>query len=256
MLFCLVLLQNKVSIMQKPLIAIIAAMQPELDYLLEQLDNRQDSQAGAVHFHRGEIKGVPVILALSGIGKVNAALTTAVIIERFTPDYVINTGSAGGLKAGIQIGDVVVGCEIAHHDVDVTVFGYVPGQVPQLPARFNANQYLADAARKAAHVFTGAEIYTGLIVSGDQFVGTAEQNRLIKEKFSDVVAVEMEAAAIAQTCYQLNIPFVIIRAISDNGDANASVSFDQFLQQAAGNSAQMVINLITSGLNKSAFENK
>ncbi|PIT52481.1 5'-methylthioadenosine/adenosylhomocysteine nucleosidase [Snodgrassella alvi] len=231
--------------MHKPLITIVAAMQLELDYLLEQLDKRQDSVAGAVHFHQGEIKGVPVILALSGIGKVNAALTTSVIIERFAPDYVINTGSAGGLKAGIQIGDVVVGNEVAHHDVDVTVFGYVPGQVPQLPPRFFANQYLVDAAKQAALVFTGAEIHTGLIVSGDQFIGTAEQNRFIKENFADVVAVEMEAAAIAQTCHQLNVPFVIIRAISDNGDANASISFDQFLQRAAIHSAKMVINLIS-----------
>ncbi|NUE66767.1 5'-methylthioadenosine/adenosylhomocysteine nucleosidase [Snodgrassella sp. ESL0253] len=231
--------------MDKPLIAIIAAMQPELDYLLEQLDNRQDSVAGAVHFHQGEIKGVRVILALSGIGKVNAALTTSVIIERFAPDYVINTGSAGGLKAGIQIGDVVVGNEVAHHDVDVTVFGYVPGQVPQLPPRFFADQHLIDAAKQAAQVFTGAEIHTGLIVSGDQFIGTAEQNRFIKENFADVVAVEMEAAAIAQTCHQLNVPFVIIRAISDNGDANASISFEQFLQQAAIHSAKMIINLIS-----------
>lgn len=231
--------------MHKPLIAIIAAMQPELDYLLEQLDNRQDSVAGAVHFHQGEIKGVRVILALSGIGKVNAALTTSVIIERFAPDYVINTGSAGGLKAGIQIGDVVVGNEVAHHDVDATVFGYVPGQVPQLPPRFFANQHLIDAAKQAAQVFTGAEIHTGLIVSGDQFIGTAEQNRLIKENFADVVAVEMEAAAIAQTCHQLNVPFVIIRAISDNGDVNASISFDQFLQRAAIHSAKMVLNLIS-----------
>jgi adenosylhomocysteine nucleosidase len=237
--------------MPKPLIAIIAAMQPELDYLLEQLDNRQDSVAGAVHFHRGEIKGVQVILALSGIGKVNAALTTSIIIERFVPDYIINTGSAGGLKGGIQIGDVVVGNEVAHHDVDVTAFGYVLGQVPQLPPRFFANQHLIDAAKQAAQVFTGARIHTGLIVSGDQFIGTAEQNRFIKEKFVDVVAVEMEAAAIAQTCHQLNTPFVIIRAISDNGDANASISFDQFLQQAGRNSAQMVINLITSNLKMS-----
>jgi adenosylhomocysteine nucleosidase len=245
MLFYFVSKYHKDWIMHKPLMAIIAAMQPELDYLLEQLDKRQDSVAGAVRFYQGEINEVKVILALSGIGKVNAALTTSILIERFAPDYVINTGSAGGLKTGMQIGDVVVGNEVAHHDVDVTVFGYEHGQVPQLPPRFFANQYLIDAARQAAQVFSGAEIYTGLIVSGDQFIGTAEKNRFIKEKFADVIAVEMEAAAIAQTCHQLNVPFVIVRAISDNGDADASISFDQFLQQAAIHSAKMVINLIS-----------
>lgn len=237
--------------MPTPLIAVIAAMQPELDYLLTQLEKRHDDVAGAVHFYLGEIKGVRVVLALSGIGKVNAALTTAIIIERYAPDYVINTGSAGGLKAGMQIGDVVVGQEVAHHDVDVTAFGYESGQVPQLPPRFKASQLLVEAATCAAQVYTGAHIHTGLIVSGDQFIGTAEQNSAIKDKFADVLAVEMEAAAIAQTCYQLHIPFVIIRAISDNGDANAAISFDEFLQQAGQNSARMVIDLITLGLQNS-----
>lgn len=232
--------------MSKPMIAIIAAMQPELDYLLEQLQQRNDILVGAFKFHVGTIANSRVVLALSGIGKVNAAITTAIVIERFAPDYVINTGSAGGLGRQMHIGDVVIGTEIAHHDVDVTPFGYEIGQVPNLPARYLAAESLIKAAQQTMAQLTDNTIHQGLIVSGDQFIGTAEQNTTIKAKFTQVLAVEMEAAAIAQTCYQLGIPFVIIRAISDNGDAEASISFDEFLQVAGKNSAEMVIKLISA----------
>lgn len=233
--------------MSKPLYAIIAAMQPELDCLLEKLQERNDILVGGFKFHKGRIDHCEVVLALSGIGKVNAAITTAIIIERFAPDYVINTGSAGGLKQGMEIGDVVIGTEVAHHDVDVTAFGYEIGQVPKLPSRYHASECLIQAAKQAALGYKDNHtIHQGLIVSGDQFIGTTEQNMVIKKQFTDVLAVEMEAVAIAQTCHQLGIAFVIIRAISDNGDAKASINFDEFLQVAGKNSAQMVINLINS----------
>lgn len=233
--------------MSKPLFAIIAAMQPELDYLLDQLQQRNDIEMGAFKFHVGKIDHCDVVLALSGIGKVNAAVTTAIVIERFAPQYVINTGSAGGLGQGMQIGDVVIGTEVAHHDVDVTAFGYDIGQVPQLPSRYHSAQSLIQAAKLAVKESNHQHgIHQGLIVSGDQFIGTAEQNQKITNNFPDVLAVEMEAAAIAQTCHQLSVAFVIIRAISDNGDAHASISFDEFLQVAGKNSAKMVINLINS----------
>lgn len=232
--------------MNKPVIAIIAAMQPELETLLAQLQQREDSIVGSVCFYCGILSNQRVVLTLSGIGKVNAAMTTALLIERFNPDYVINTGSAGGLSNNLQVGDVVIGIETAHHDVDVTVFGYVVGQVPQLPARFQADESLLKTAEKAAMAFKNATVHKGLIVSGDQFVGGIAQSNTIKTAFPDVLAVEMEAAAIAQTCFQLKKPFVVIRAISDNGDEKASMSFDEFLQVAGRHSAQMVLNLISS----------
>ena len=123
-------------------IAIIGAMQPELDLLQSRLQQAQSQHSGQIVFHTGLLAGKPVVLVLSGIGKVNAAVATALVIQQFKPACVINTGSAGGLGAGLKVGDVVLGAEAAHHDVDVTAFGYVPGQVPQQPPRFASDAAL------------------------------------------------------------------------------------------------------------------
>ena len=155
----------------------------------------------------------------------------------------INTGSAGGLDAAIRIGDVVIGKETAHHDVDVSAFGYVHGQVPQLPARFIAASDLLDAATQAAGVFAST-VHAGLIVSGDQFVHGKAQTAAIRAHFPDVAACEMEAAAIAQVCHQAGVPFVVIRAISDHADEQAEQSFDEFIALAGRQSAQMVERLL------------
>ncbi|CWP08263.1 putative nucleoside phosphorylase [Neisseria meningitidis] len=187
-----------------------------------------------------------MVLALSGIGKVNAAVATAWIIREFAADCVINTGSAGGLGKGLKVGDVVIGTETAHHDVDVTAFGYAWGQVPQLPARFASDGILIEAAKRAARTFEGAAVEQGLIVSGDRFVHSSEGVAEIRKHFPEVKAVEMEAAAIAQTCHQLETPFVIIRAVSDSADEKADISFDEFLKTAAANSAKMVAEIVKS----------
>lgn len=227
-------------------IAIIGAMQPELELLQSRLQQAQQTRLGSVLLHRGRLGGRDVVLALSGIGKVNAALTTALVIHSCAPAAVVNTGSAGGLASGIRVGDVVLGLEAAHHDVDVTAFGYLPGQVPQLPERFAADAALAAAAERAAAAFAGARIHRGLVVSGDVFIQDSGRIAVIRQHFPDVQAVEMEAAAIAQTCHQLATPFVIVRAISDAADEAASQSFEQFLQTAARHSAAMVEALVAA----------
>ncbi|MCP2040709.1 adenosylhomocysteine nucleosidase [Neisseria sp. HSC-16F19] len=227
-------------------LAIIGAMQPELDLLQSRLENAATTHAGSVVFHHGRLNGREVVLVLSGIGKVNAAMATALVIQQFKPQYVINTGSAGGLAAGIRVGDVVIGTEAAHHDVDVTVFGYAPGQVPQQPARFGADERLAAAAERAAAAFAGAAVHRGLVVSGDQFVNDSGKIAAIRGHFADVQAVEMEAAAIAQTCHQQGVPFVIVRAVSDAADEEAGQSFEAFLQTASVHSAEMVCALVAA----------
>ncbi|WP_037588618.1 5'-methylthioadenosine/adenosylhomocysteine nucleosidase [Stenoxybacter acetivorans] len=225
-------------------IGIIAAMPPELNALIERLVDKQYIEIGAFVFYQGCLAGKLVVLALSGIGKVNAAITAALLIERFSPSAIINTGSAGGLGTGMRVGDVVIGAETAHHDVDVCAFGYNKGQIPQLPARFESATEWVDKAGKAAEKFTGATVHHGLIVSGDQFIHDARKVQAIKEDFIDVLAVEMEAAAIAQTCYQMETPFVVVRAVSDSADEKAEMSFDAFLETAGRRSADMVEALI------------
>ena len=225
-------------------IAVIGAMEQEIELLKSRLQNCQEHSFGAFRVYEGSLHGKRVVLSLSGIGKVNAAVATTWVIQQFQADCVINTGSAGGLAKGLRVGDVVIGVQTAHHDVDATAFGYALGQVPQLPLWFTADARLVATAQQAAQVFTHATVHQGVIVSGDQFIHSSEKVAAIRAAFAGVQAVEMEAAAIAQVCTQLRCPFVIIRAISDLADEAAEMSFEAFLQQAAVHSAEMVDNMI------------
>ncbi|WP_107857561.1 5'-methylthioadenosine/adenosylhomocysteine nucleosidase [Neisseria subflava] len=227
-------------------IAVVGAMEQEIELLRESMANVKHVSFGKFSAYEGELAGKRMVLVLSGIGKVNAAVSTSWVIHQFAPDCVINTGSAGGLGKGLKVGDVVIGETVAHHDVDVTAFGYVWGQVPQLPAVFASDETLIRQAEKAAQVFEGAAVAQGLIVSGDRFVHSSEGVAEIRSHFPDVKAVEMEAAAIAQTCHQLEVPFVIIRAVSDSADEKADISFEEFLKTAAVSSAKMVTEIVKS----------
>lgn len=227
-------------------IAVVGAMEQEIELLRESMANVKHVSFGKFSAYEGELAGKRMVLVLSGIGKVNAAVSTSWVIHQFAPGCIINTGSAGGLGKGLKVGDVVIGETVAHHDVDVTAFGYVWGQVPQLPAVFTSDSNLIHQAEKAAQVFEGAAVTQGLIVSGDRFVHSSEGVAEIRSHFPDVKAVEMEAAAIAQTCHQLEVPFVIIRAVSDSADEKADISFEEFLKTAAVSSAKMVTEIVKS----------
>lgn len=226
-------------------VAVIGAMEQEIELLKNSMENPVAETFGRFAVYRGTLGGKNMVLALSGIGKANAAAVTALVAGHFSPDCVINTGSAGGIGAGLKVGDVLIGTQVAHHDVDVTAFGYALGQVPQLPAVFESDAVLAEAAVAAAASFEGAAVRRGLIVSGDQFVNSSEKTAFIRQNFAGVLAVEMEAAAIAQTCFQLNVPFVVVRAVSDAADEKAGISFDEFLKTASVNSARMVMDIVS-----------
>ncbi len=226
-------------------VAVIGAMEAEIDSLKNLLEAPQTHRFGSdIVIYSGGFAGRQMVLCLSGIGKVNAAIATTLLIERFNPDCVINTGSAGGVGDGLKIGDVLIGSQSAHHDADVTAFGYQYGQLPGMPPRFDSDETLMAAAEKAAAAFQAASVRRGLVVSGDSFVHSESELARIRSRFADVAAVEMEAAAIAQTCTRLQKPFVIIRAVSDSASDEAQVSFETFLQTAAVHSAQMVQDLI------------
>ena len=224
-------------------IALIGAMPPEISLLQESLQNLRSEHLADFDIYCGEYAGKNVVLALSGIGKVNAALSTALVLQH-RPDFVINTGSAGGLGSGLKVGDVVIGTQTAHHDVDVTAFGYAIGHVPRMPARFESDPALCAAAEKAAAAFEHTAVHRGLIVSGDQFVHSSESVAEVRRHFPDAQAVEMEAAAIAQSCHRFGVPFVVVRAISDLADEEADTSFETFLKTASVHSAKMVLQLI------------
>ena len=220
-------------------------MEEEVAILKDELQSLEEINIAHVKFYKGTLKGKSVVLTQSGIGKVNVAISTALLINEFNPSIIINTGSAGALDDKLNIGDVVVSETVGYHDADARAFGYVLGQLPDMPAVYNADQQLL---AKAIDAIEAQQLvaHTGLIVSGDSFIGTNDQRLTIKRHFNQALAVEMEAGAIAQTCYQFDVPFIITRAISDKSNGEANVTFDEFLGEAAKSSSDMVRYLIES----------
>ena len=226
-------------------IGIIGAMEEEILLLKSKMSNKKEWTEAKADFIEGQISEVEVVLVRCGIGKVNAALTTTLLLAKHDIDLIVNTGSAGGIGAGLHVGDVVIASEMAYHDVDATVFGYSIGQVPQMPARYIANQGTIEKTITAAKK-TGLTPVKGLIVTSDSFIASQAQTDVILSNFPDALASEMEGAAIAQVCYQFDVPFVIIRAMSDVADEEAGVSFDEFIIEAGKKSAEMVLELVAS----------
>ncbi|EKO3376956.1 5'-methylthioadenosine/S-adenosylhomocysteine nucleosidase [Vibrio fluvialis] len=225
-------------------IGIIGAMQQEVAILKDALDNCQEVSKGGCTYYSGQLHGVDVVLLQSGIGKVAAAIGTAILLDEYQPDVVINTGSAGGFDATLNVGDVVISTEVRHHDADVTAFGYEIGQMAGQPAAFKADEQLMAVAEKALEAMADKHAVRGLICTGDAFVCTAERQAFIRSHFPSVIAVEMEASAIAQACHQFQVPFVVVRAISDVADKESPMSFDEFLPLAAKSSSEMVSKMV------------
>lgn len=221
-------------------LGIICAMAEELQTLIAELDVVQETRYAKQTYYSGTIKGTSVVLVQSGIGKVQMGMTAAIMLAVFAPDALINTGSAGGIGAGLAIGDVVISDAVAYHDVDVTAFDHLPGQLPEQPQRFMADHKLVQALQEAA-MQVDLPNRVGLIVSGDQFVASQAGIDHILALYPDALATEMEGAAIGQVAYQFGVPFVVIRAMSDVGDDAASVAFDEFVVQAGHKSAAMVL---------------
>ncbi len=227
-------------------IAIIGAMEEEVSLLRENIEKPSVETIAGCEYTSGTMKGHEVILLRSGIGKVNAAMSTAILLQHFTPDAIINTGSAGGFDPSLNVGDVVISTEVRHHDVDVTAFGYEYGQVPQLPPAFTADSLLKQTAINSVKELGDVQVVSGLIATGDSFMNDPVRVDAIRDKFVDLQAVEMEAAAIAQVAHQFQVPFVIIRSLSDIAGKKSDLSFEQYLDKAALHSAKMVMNIVES----------
>ncbi|PTF68777.1 5'-methylthioadenosine/adenosylhomocysteine nucleosidase [Staphylococcus chromogenes] len=225
------------------MIGIIGAMEEEVEILKSHMHEVETLQIAHTVFYKGNLKGVEVVLIQSGIGKVNVAISTTLLIQQFKPELIINTGSAGGLQPGLALGDVVVSTKVAYHDADARAFGYAMGQIPGMPETYDANRHLITQVN---HVLNQLKqpVKEGLIVSGDSFIGSDVQRAEILKYFPQALAAEMEAAAIAQTCYQFKVPFIVTRAISDLADGDAGMTFEAFLKVASQSSSQMVIALL------------
>lgn len=226
-------------------IGVIGAMSVEVELLKERLDNRVTAIRAGMEFSEGTLGGQAVVVALCGIGKVNAAVCTQTLVDLYSVTHVVNTGIAGSLDASIDIGDLVVSTDVMHHDVDATVFGYAPGEVPGLGVRsFAADKGLRAAAITAAHeVAPEIGTHEGRVVSGDQFIAGDEVKTRLARDFGGRCC-EMEGASIAQVCHLNGVPFVVVRAISDKADGSATVAYPEFEAKAARQCAAIVERML------------
>ena len=228
-------------------VGIIGAMEVEVELLKSEMTISNIVKKASMEFFEGTIGGTEVVVVKSGIAKVNAGICVQILSDVFNVTHILNTGVAGSLNAKINIGDIVLSTDACYHDVDATVFGYKKGEIPQLGVlSFPADKDMiekAKAAIKSAAPDLG--VFEGRICSGDQFISSPEIKEGIIKDFGGT-CVEMEGAAIAQACYLNNIPFVIIRAISDKADGSDIVDYPVFEKKAAHDCAALVTELLKS----------
>lgn len=228
-------------------IGIIGAMEVEVETLKSRMTIKNTVKKASMEFFEGSIGNTEVVVVRSGVAKVNAGICVQILVDLFNVTHVINSGVAGSLDARINIGDIVLSTDACYHDVDATVFGYKKGEVPQLgTAAFTADAELRDKAKAA--IKTAAPdlgVFEGRVCSGDQFISSGDIKTKIKEDF-DGLCTEMEGAAIAQGCYLNNIPFLIIRAISDKADGSDIVDYPVFEAKAAKDCAALVLEMIAT----------
>ena len=226
-------------------IGIIGAMELEVAELKSNMTDVSIINKAGMEFYEGVLNEVPTVVVKSGIGKVNAALCLQILVDCFAITHVINTGVAGSLNANLDIGDILISKDAIHHDVDVRVFGYPLGEVPQLGVReFLADEHMISLAYESCRkVNPDIHAVIGRVVSGDQFISDKKVKEHLIQQFSGDCA-EMEGASIAHGAYLNQIPFVIIRAISDKADDSAEMDYPTFEHAAAKHSAALVEDLI------------
>lgn len=228
-------------------IGIIGAMDIEVEGLKKDMQIEREVKKAGMSFCEGMLGGQKAVVVRSGIGKVNAAVCTQILVDEFGAEAVINTGIAGSLNAKIDIGDIVISTDVVHHDMDAVSFGYVPGQIPQMDVfSFAADETLTSLAEQVCReVNPEISVFHGRIVSGDQFVADKAVKERIVNQFHGL-CTEMEGAAIAQASYLNSVPFVIIRAISDKADDSASEDYPTFEKKAAQHCIRLVEGLLAA----------
>nr|WP_294664908.1 5'-methylthioadenosine/adenosylhomocysteine nucleosidase [uncultured Blautia sp.] len=226
-------------------IGIIGAMEVEIAILKEKMEDVRIIKKASMEFYEGTLAGRKVVVVRSGIGKVNAGICAQILVDVFSVDAIINTGIAGSLNKDINIGDIVLSTDVVQHDMDATGFGYRKGQIPQMPVFFfNADEKLRRlAAEVCKEVNPDIQVFEGRIASGDQFVCAQDVKNGIVAEFS-AYATEMEGAAIGQAAYLNEVPFLIIRAISDKADGSAQMDYSEFEKAAVEHSVKLTLSML------------
>lgn len=226
------------------ILGIIAAMEEEMEPLLEDIVEEKRVKKAHMEFIYGQLWDKNVVLVISGIGKVNAAVCTQILIDDFNVNSVINIGVAGGIGENILPGDIVIGENLVQHDIDTSVFGDKVGQVPRLDTYdFKCDEQLMSIAKEACKDVKDHSYFIGRIITGDQFIADANKISSLKESFN-ASACEMEGGSIAQVCYLNKIPFIVIRSISDNASIGAHMDYNKFKEIAVANSTAILRKML------------
>jgi adenosylhomocysteine/aminodeoxyfutalosine nucleosidase len=232
-------------------IAIMGAMVEEVDPflevneqepLLQYFKKHNDIEYAQNLYHEARYKDLDIVLSYSKIGKVNAAITAAMMIEHFGCDMLLFTGVAGAIAPDLKIGDLVVATQLCQHDLDITAFGHPHGYVPEGKVYIEPSRELIHIAKAVADE-KGIELKKGIIATGDQFIADNERKEWIAKTF-DADAIEMEGAAVAAVCDALDVPFFVLRAISDTADMDATFDFDEFLKHSSQVSSSFVMAML------------
>lgn len=226
------------------MLGIIGAMDEEVAQVKEHMENVRVETRASMDFYQGTVYDHPVVVVRSGIGKVNAAICAQILADQYQVDAIINTGIAGSLNADINIGDIVLSTDTVEHDMDAVSFGYPLGQIPRMDTlSFAADEKLRTVAKRVCEqVNPEVGVFEGRVVSGDQFISDKDKKQWLVEKFAGY-CTEMEGAAIAHTAYLNEIPFLVIRAISDKADDSASVDYPAFEEKAIEHSVKLLLAL-------------
>ncbi len=224
---------------------IIGAMDEEVEILKQEMEIHLEKNIAGLHFYQGILANKSIVLVKSGIGKVNAAICTQILISEFRVEGIINTGVAGAIAEDLNILDIVVSTELQQYDVDAREFGYKLGEIPRMPTSiFPAKPDLINKAYKRGIArFGKGAVKKGKIVSGDTFVSSPEMKIRLEKEFG-AMCTEMEGASIAQACYMNRIPFVVIRTMSDKADGSANDNYKNFVGKAAFRSKELVKDIL------------
>lgn len=226
------------------MIGIIGATLEEAQAIKAGMSEIKEEKVHDVQFFVGKYCGKNVVFVQSGIGKVNAAITTTLLIQKYNVESVIFSGVAGSTSENVGIGDIVIGTDTVQHDFDTTEFGYKKGQVPQMSVySFEADNEILEKMKKVKR--EDLKIFFGRIVTGDQFINKKEEKIRLGKEF-EALCVDMESAAVAQTCYRLKKKFVIIRSISDSITDESTMEYDRFVELAAKNSTKILSEILMS----------
>ena len=227
-------------------VGIIFAMEEELNELLKYLSVEKEYKIFDLKFYEGKIHNLNCILVKSGVGKVNAARATQILIDNIKVDCIFNIGVAGGVSDILNIGDIVIGESLVQHDFDITAFNHEKGYIPDIGVYIKSDEYLYTIANNVLRNINELNVVSGIIASGDIFCTEINMSRKINQKFN-ALCVEMEGASIAQICHLCHIPFLILRSISDTPNNNNVITYEQFLQTSSKNIAN-AMNLILEKL--------